>query len=250
MSRLTRREMKRDEVREALGRTVEYSRSHARTVLLALVAVVAVALGVAGFYTWRKSAATRTNERLATAMKVYDAPIDAEEPHPDDAEDPSFADEEQRRARAEELFEEVRGGHGAAADVALVYLGRIAADRGDFDRARDLWQRFLDRHENHVLAGEVRVSLLAVDRAEGDPEEVATRLETMLDLPPEDRPLPGDVVLYELGRTYELLDRDDDAASIYRRLAEEYPRSAYAAAVRSKVAPSPGSGALQIGSGG
>lgn len=247
MSRLTRREMKRDEVREALGRTVEYSRNHARTIVLAVVAVIAVAIAVAGFYTWRKAAIDRTNEKLAAAMKVYEAPVDAEAPQPDDPDDPVFASEEERRARAEELFDEVRAGSGGVADVAFVYMGRIAAEEGDSGRARSLWQRFLDRHEDHLMAGSVRVSLLALDRVEGDPEEVAARLETMLDLPPEDRPLPGDVVLYELGQTYEWVGRDDDAASIYQRLAEEYPRSTFAAAVRSKAAPSPTSGSLQVG---
>jgi tetratricopeptide (TPR) repeat protein len=249
MSRLTRREMKRDEVAEAFGRTVEYSRSHGRTVLLAVVAVVAVAVAVAVVYTWRQRALAETNEKLAAAMRVYAAPIDADAPKPDDPEEPSFASEEARRERARALFEEAEKGSGGAADVPLVYLGQLAADGGDTAAARELWRRFLDRHPDHMLAGSVRVSLIGLDRAEGEGEKVAADLETMLELSPEERPLPGDVVLYELGQTYEALGRDADARSIYQRLVEEYPRSAFAGPARSKAAPAAGAGALPTGLG-
>lgn len=249
MSRLTRREMKRDEVAEAFGRTVEYSRSHARMVLLAVVAVVGIAVAVAVAYTWRQRALADTNEKLAAAMRVYAAPVDAEDPRPDDAGKPSFASEEARRERARALFEEVEQGSGAAADVALVYLGQLAADGGDTAAAREPWRRFLDRHPDHLLAGSVRLSLIGLDRAEGEAERVAADLETMLELSPEERPLPGDVVLYELGQTYESLGRDADARAVYQRLVEEYPRSAYAAPARSKATPAGGSGSLPTGLG-
>jgi len=249
MSRLTRREMKRNEVAEALGRTVDYSRSHARAVLVIVIAVVAVAIVIAGVYAGRQRAIARTNEDLVAAMRVYEAPIDAGAAQPDDAEEPSFASDEARRERAGELFEEVRDGSGGAADVALVYLGQLAADGGDTSTARELWRRFLDRHEDHLLAGSVRVSLIALDRSEGEAERVAADLETMLELSPEQRPLPGDVVLYELGQTYEALGRDEDARSVYQRLVEEYPRSSFAMPAREKAGPAAGVPSLPTGLG-
>lgn len=237
MSRLTRREMKRDEVAEALGRTVEYSRSHVRMLLIAIGALVVVALAAVGVWLWRANAAERANERLAAALEVYQAPVVTADAKPDDPEEPSFASEEARRQRAGELFEEVGGGSGGAADVAQVYLGQIAAESGDTAHAREHWEQFLERHGDHVVAGSVRVSLIGLDRAEGQSERVASDLEAMLDVTPEERPLPGDVVLYELGKTYEALGRDEDAESIYQRLLEEYPRSAFAGEARTKIAP-------------
>lgn len=236
MSRLTRKEMKRDEVAEALGRTVEYSRTHARLLIGALVAVVVLVLAVALFFGWRDRAIAATNADLAEAMEVFEARVDVGAADPE-ADPPVFASEEARRQRAAELFEEVRHGSGHAADVALVYLGRLADEEGDPARARELWQEFLDADPEHLLSGSVRVSLMALDRAEGRGEEVASRLETMLDASPEERPLPGDVILYELASTYEGLEREEDARSTYQRLIEEYPQSPYAAEVRSKVGP-------------
>jgi tetratricopeptide (TPR) repeat protein len=233
--------MKRDEVAEALGRTVEYSRSHIQMLLIAVGTLVVVVLAAVGAWLWRANAAARTNERLAEALEVYQAPVVTDDARPDDPEEPSFASEEARRQRAGELFEEVRGGSGGAADVALVYLGQIAAESGDTARAREHWERFLDRGGNHVLAGSVRVSLIGLDRAEGQSERVASELEAMLDVTPEARPLPGDLVLYELGKTYEALGRDEDAESVYQRLIEEYPRSAFVGEARTKLDPATGS---------
>ena len=249
MSRLTRREMKRDEVAEAFGRTVEYSRSHARTILLIVIGVVALAIAIGAAYAGRLRAIARTNEDLVAAMRVYEAPVDAEAAKPDDPHEPSFATEEARRERARELFEEVRDGSGATADVALVDLGQLAAEGGDTAAARELWRRFLDRHEDHLLAGSVRVSLIGLDRAEGEAERVAADLETMLELSPEERPLPGDVVLYELAQTYEALGRDEDARSIYQRLVEEYPRSSFGMPAREKAGPAAGAPSLPAGLG-
>lgn len=246
MSRLTRREMKRDEVAEALGRTVEYSRSHLQTLVIAAGVVVLIALVAVAVWIWRAGAVARTNEELVEALEVYEAPVveegeALEGDQPGDPTEPTFPSVEARRERAVELFEEVRRGSGGAADVALVYLGQLAADAGDTAAAREHWREFVDQHEGHVLAGSVRVSLIGLDRAEGEAERVASELEAMMDVTPEQRPLPGDVVLYELGKTYEALGRTEDAESVYQRLIEEYPRSAYVGEARSKIGPATGS---------
>jgi TolA-binding protein len=49
------------------------------------------------------------------------------------------------------------------------------------------------------------------------------------------------LVLYELGKTYEVLGRDEDAESVYQRLIEEYPRSAFVGEARTKLDPATGS---------
>ena len=176
---------------------------------------------------------------LAAAIKIYAAPIDAAAPKPDDPDAPTFADEAARRARAKAEFEQLKSGFpfARAAAVADVYLGRIALAEGDAERARQLWRGFIDHHGDHLLAGEVRVNLLALDRQQGHAADVATELEAMLAKAPDERPLPGDVILDELAQTYEQLGRAEDATSTYSRLAEEYPQSAYAAQARQKAGP-------------
>ncbi|MEM7049926.1 MAG: tetratricopeptide repeat protein [Acidobacteriota bacterium] len=243
--KLTRKEIKKDEFAEALGRTVEYAEGHVKLLVGALAGVIALVLLIVALVQWNASKVRKAGDALEQAMKTYDAPIVAEGETGDDADEPSFSDEEARRNAAEVSFQEVVERYGATGPggVAAVYLGRISADRGDLAGARQHWEGFLTDHEGQLLAGQVRRNLLALDRAEGKQAEVASELEAMMELNPEARPLPGDVILFELGTTYEELDRGDDAKSAFQRLVEEYPESAFAAVARQKSGPTAGLGA-------
>lgn len=242
--RLTRKDMKRDELVEALERSRSFVESHSRILVLAAVGVAVAVLLAAGGWWWLAHQEQEANEAVTAALEVYRAPVgpDAVAAEPGGS---TFPDEAARRARAKELFEEIRSSHrfADAADVAAVYLGQIAAEEGDTARARELWSGFADDHGEHLLADQVRVNLLHLDRAEGRGEQVIAELGAMLDADPADRRLPGDVVLYELARTYEELDRGDEARATWQRLAEEYPASPYAAEAQQAAGPQPLGGA-------
>jgi hypothetical protein len=233
--RLTRKEIKRDEFVEAVESSVSWVEQHGRTLILAGVAVVALVAAGFGIHFWLQARTTAAGEALSEALEVYRAPLG--DAAPEGWDGPTFADEAARRQRAKELFAGVRDDYGSseAASVAAVYLGQIATEEGDLARARELWSGFADSHGEHMLAGQVRVNLLHLDRQEGRGEEVVARLETMLGEAPEERTLPADVVLWELGVTLEELGRGEEAQSTYRRLSEEYPTSAYASQARAKL---------------
>jgi TolA-binding protein len=244
--RLTRKEIKKDEFVEAVESSVSWVEQHGRTLILAGIAVVVLVAAGFGTYFWLQARSVEASEALDAALKVYRAPVGPDATADDDG--PTFADEAARRARAKELFQAVRADHGSsdAADVAGVYLGQIAADEGDTGSARELWTDYVDSHGDDVLAGQVRVNLLHLDRQEGRAEEVAAKLEGMLTEAPEERTLPADVVLWELATTYEALGRDDEAQSTYRRLSEEYPTSGFAAQARSKLPAESGGAGAQV----
>lgn len=233
--RLTRKEIKRDEFAAAVGRSVEYAESHVRTIAYAIGAVLLlVALSVA-FYFWRNSRLQGANEALAQAMKVYEAPINATGAKPNDPNEPSFANEAARRARAKQLLEKVRDDYGstAAADVASLYLAQIAADEGRLDDARKIWREFVDDHGDHLLAGEARLNLISLDRNQGKAQQVAQELRDMLEQ--NDPALPQDVILFELGATLEQLDRKQEAVQTYQRILDEFPQSPYGSEAQQKI---------------
>lgn len=232
---LTRREIKQDEFATAVGRGLEYAESHARTLLLALGAVVLLAILIVVGRAFMAERGEDANEALSRAMKVSQAPLDPETPKPDDPANPTFADPQARRARAKQLFEEVRSEYGStdAADLAGLYLAQIAAEEGQLDRARELWTGFVDDHGDNLLAGQARVNLIHLDRQQGKGEELATRLRSMLDQ--KEPELPKDVILFELATTQEELGRKDDALKSWRLLAEEYPESGYRSEAQRKV---------------
>lgn len=237
--RLTRKEMKRDELSTALGRSYEYAESHARNILLAFGAAVALALIVGLFALYRNSRAEEAGKALTQAIQVYQAPIDPAAPKPDDPLAPTFADEAARQAKAKTLFQALRDDYGStvagdiAGDIAAVYLAQIALAEGQPGRARELWSEFLEEHEGHLLAGQTRVNLLRLDRSQGKAQQVADQLAAMLDDP--EPPLPQDIVLSELAATQEQLGKKREAIQSYERLATEFPQSPYARDAQQKL---------------
>jgi tetratricopeptide (TPR) repeat protein len=237
--RLSRKDLKHDIRDDAFHHGVEasyeYVAGHRRLLLGAIGGVIAVALLIAGVRVYLLQRERAANEALGEAVKVTAAPIVATGAKPDDPQEPSFPDEKTRDARAVTLLERLREEHGSsgAAAVATVQLGRLRLQAGDEAGARQLWEEFLDDHEGHLLAGAVRVSLLDLDRRAGKAEQVVNELEAALE--DDDRPLPEDILLYELAVTREQLGRAEAAREAYQRLSQEYPDSPFAARAGAKA---------------
>lgn len=225
-SRLTRKDIKRDEVLETLGGFVGFVNAHGRTILLGVAGLVVVALGVAGYRAFEASRAAKASAALAEALDVYTPGAEAEDP------DAAAS----RRARATPLFAAVAEGFAgtAAADVADAYLGSIAAAEGDLEGAREHWRRFVERQKEHLLALEVRLNLMTVERALGRGEEMVDELRAELSSARPD--LPEEILLNQLGLTLESLGRDAEAADIYRRLVQDFPQSPYSGAAGERLA--------------
>ncbi len=238
MSRLTRKDMKRDEVLDWVGRTVQYVRGHGRGLLAIAGAVVAVVAIVAAVTAYSDRQVERANTLLAQALAIHDAPIDAVNPTPDDPKNPSFPDETSRSLRAkssfETLHEEFKGRSLGA--IAAAYLGDLAAATGDAEGAEALWREAMAGVDDTLLAGRLQMNLINLGKSQGRGEAVVEELRGLLSS--GSSALPPDAVLYELARALEELGRADEAVGAYERLVDEYESSAYAPDARRKLAES------------
>jgi tetratricopeptide (TPR) repeat protein len=236
--RLSRKEIKHDVRDDAFRHSVEvgydYVRDHRRNLVVAIAAAVVLIGGLAAWRTWSVRREAAASDLLGRAIAAYDAPIAATDAKPDDLVEPSFPTEAARIARAKELFTklDVDFPRTGAAAVAQVYEGRIHLQEGDAAGARKSWEAFLDRHPDHLLASAVRLSLLELDRREGKAEQIVQRLRADLDR--DDKPLPEDVMLYQLGITLEQLKRGQEAKEVFQRVVDEYPDSPFASKAMQK----------------
>ena len=230
---LSRKEMKRDEVREALGKGVEYVRDHERLALYIVGGLLGVLVlsALVVFVMGRREAGAAN--QLADALRIYSAKVDPLDPAPDDPEKPRFATEKERLDKAKAAFEDLRGGTDAG-QVANAYLGEIAAREGDIETARKLWTEYLEKNPGTALAVSVELNLLGLDRQAGKLEEVKTGLEKQLEEGAA-RSLPEDVVLYELAQTLDALGRGSEAQETFQRLVDDHPRSPYAFEARRRL---------------
>ncbi len=213
--RLTRKEIKRDEVMEGLSRVVLFITNNSRPLVLGLAGLLAV---LAGYAVWQAVGAQRekaANESLSAALEPVSGPAG-------------------EVAAAKEDLAQVAEQYGAtkAGSIAHAYLGTIAAQAEDFETARQHWNEFLSRHQDHALAAGIERNLISLDRAEGKSEDLAQRLRAVLSS--GDSSLSQDSVLYELGRTLEDLGQADGALEIYSRLLDEHPTSVFASQARER----------------
>ncbi|MCP4663558.1 MAG: tetratricopeptide repeat protein [bacterium] len=234
--RLTRKQIKHDiredEFKSVIFRTLASLQENPRVIVGTILGVLALAAVVSAALALLEHRQQKANEELVAAVNLLQAPIQAEGATPDDPDTPSFATEEDRRARAREALQEVGG--GMASEVAELYLAGIAISEGDTATARSLWQDFLKDHRDHLLAVSVRLNLIHLDRQEGRAEELAEELRAELDQP--ERSLPEDVLLFELAKTLDLLEQSEEAMELYKRIEDEYPQSPYAAQAREMTA--------------
>jgi hypothetical protein len=236
---LTREDLKRNELGEALEAGVHYAEEHLRPILYAIGGLAVVAVLGWAIFLWSSTRSENANELLARALKVSEAEVVASGAQPDDLEAPTFPSEQARRARAGELFAELddRYGSTAVGRVGKLYLAENARTGGDRATARRLWEEYLEDDSKSAVAASVRVNLFRLDREEGKSEALAEQIKKMLEDPA--RLLPADLLLYELARTYETLGRPGDARTAYRRIVDEHPQSPYLSAAQRVAGSTP-----------
>jgi len=123
--------------------------------------------------------------------------------------------------RLELLIDDYRGSR--AAWVAHAHLAELCAEDGRFLEARTHWRRLVEGGPGD-LAASAEMNLIRLDRAEGRFEELANRLENLIEKGGSS--LPDDVLLFELAETFEQLGRHEEARRIKRfeEVVPETPR--------------------------
>jgi len=232
--RLTRKEIKRDQVQEALTGVMEYLRDNLQSLLMLAGLLLLIIGGVAAYRSYLDSKEIEASEQLAQAIRIYSAEITAA-PDPADPRNPTYGDVASRDAEARSRLEAVltEFGRSDSAAIAKAYLGELAARSGDLDGARQLWGEYLESQSNQMLASEVRLNLMSVDRAQGRGQELVTQIRAQLEEPETD--LPKDVLLYQLALTQRELGLDTEARQTLQHLLEEHPQSVYAAEARAEL---------------
>ena len=95
----------------------------------------------------------------------------------------------------------------------------------------------IDAEPSGALSATARVNLYKLDREQGRGTELIGELQKMIEQ--ADKPLPADVILYQLALTYEALGKSDDAKASWRRIVDEYPQSPYTADAQREAGPAP-----------
>ena len=228
MARITRRQMKRNELAETFGRGVDYVAHHRRGATEAIAAGVAILLLGGGFVLFRGWRERSAGRELSEALAVLEAPL-ASDPAAATASRtfPTAAEREREAARHLEAAAK-KGGTEAGKAARL-----IVAARSDKPAEAVTELTRIARDGTMEVAASAELDAARLLAATGKTTEAIERLKRAIESPRA--AAPKDALLFVLAETYEKAGNAGDARSTYQRIVNDYPNSPYRTPAREKL---------------
>jgi tetratricopeptide (TPR) repeat protein len=226
--KINRKDLKRNDLVETMGRTVDYVQHHRRGVTEAIVLGSVVVVLAGAFVAYRSYRENEAGRELSAGLAALEAPI-AGEPAAQNAPR-TFATAAERDREADGHLKKAAESKGTSAGKAA---GVILAARDP--KASDA----ADRFAHAARSGKAEVAAAAeLDEArllasQGKTAEAIDRLKRAIESPSS--AAPKDAMMFALAEIYEKSGAAADARATYQRLVSDYPNSPYRADARQKL---------------
>jgi len=231
--RLTRKQIKQDQFVSFVDRGMHWVNQNWRQAAIGLAVVLAGALIWWGGTAYLGSRGAAASQALARGLEVYQAPVGSAAP----AGAPvKFATDVERLDAAQKAFQGVKSRYWLTpqARMAVLFLARVAADRGDQAKAIELLTSLTSRRSDDPIVRLAMLDLIRLRVARGEGMQLVAQLQAMAD--GKDARLPRDTALYQLARIWDSEGKRDEAGRLYRQLIEGYPDSPYRLEAQQRLA--------------
>ena len=238
MKRTERHHLKENEFAEWLLGAKTWYEANNRTVGylgLAVLVVVVAAMGVAAY---RQMSAGRASSALAEALAVAEAPVLP--PAPGEAGKPPIqrpgtypTDRARLDAALPKLLAVAEAYPGS--DAGIMARFRAAAALVAVGRTQDGIQRYQEvvARGKGAYPAMAKMGIAEAQLIAGQFDQAIATLKEVETLKSDD--MPADGVLMALARAYKLSGKADEAKKTFKRVADEFPTSPYAAAARREA---------------
>jgi predicted negative regulator of RcsB-dependent stress response len=232
MDRQHRHDLKHDKFVDEIGVLTDRARANQRLLIAIGLGAILLAAAIYGFLYYRGNKEDKAQLALASAIETIEAQVGEDQAQQQQnplQTGPKFKTAEERNTAAEKQFRDVQTKFGGtdAADLAGLYLARLAVGKGDVTNARKGLEQFIDEHGDHpLLGGSARYSLYQLRIENGEAAQVANEIELELKKPETD--LPGDALLVLQAQAYDVQGNAAKSREAYRRIMNEFPESQYA----------------------
>ena len=220
MARISRKELKQDEVVLEVGKTVEFVQAHRDRLIVAGIVAAVLVIGGWGGYTLYNTRAESANEGLGKALETYHAPVRPVSLS-DSPNEVTFTTEKLRADAALRQFEPVAEKYSMmrAGKLARYYVGLCNVDLGNLPEAEKQLNAALSSSDSYVppLA---RLALAGVQVRENKNSDAEQNFRYLVDHPSDSVPkITAQLALADfLGAT-----KPADAEKIYKELEAGKP---------------------------
>ncbi len=214
MTKLHRKDLKQDEIREKFADAIRSVSLHGREVLYIIGVVFAVGLIAFGWFYYERNQQDRSQNLLGLAIEKFGAPVGAAQPDPT-AQKPkyNYKTEEEKYKDALKDFEEIVKLHGntPAADMARYQAGICAFYLKDYKKAEEYLLQAGKVSDRNVLYFQSRIALANLYTLTARSADAAKVLDVAIRkdknlIPPEYLMFQSAEALAKTGKTKEAID--------------------------------------------
>lgn len=234
MAHISRKDLKKDEVRDTFAHGAEAVLSHQQLTMYLLIAAVIIAVGVFGWKTYAERQTVKAFAAYDDAMKIFQAPVGA----PSAPGELTYADATKKFADAQQKFSDVASKYPRTRAGELSrYYAALSFEKLDKNaQAHESLQGLANSGDDEVAAM-ARFELAGLDDRTGQGDE-ATKLYQQLIAKPS-LLVPKPVVMLALAQHYSVKN-PTEAAKLYGQIKSDYPDTPVAEQADQGLALLPG----------
>lgn len=214
---ISRRELKKDEVRDTLAHGAEAVLSHQKSTIVLLVVAILAAAGVYGWRMYTQTHAANAEAKFNSAMEIFQAPVGP----PQAAGQLTYANEDNKFADAEQAFSKISQHYGGtqAGQLAAYYAALSNEKLGHYTLAEKWLEGLVDSKDADV-ASMAKFELAGLDARNGKTDQAIQLYKQLVAQTSVLVPKPE--VMLALANCYSAKD-PAQAAKLYGQIKADYP---------------------------
>jgi hypothetical protein len=234
LNKQLKHQIKQDELVTGVQHAAGFLREHAQEAKVTVAAIVVAILAVGGFTYYRQSRESEGERAFAAALATFHAPVAGEAPEAAPG-GVRFASATEKLKQAVGEFDGVERRFGSM-DVgrrARYYAALCRLELGEAAEAEKALTELSSGDKSKLEPALARLALADAYRRSGKIDQAIETYKQMAD--DATLAVPRDHVLMALSHALEDAKRVPEAGAAYRRLADEFPSSPYAAEARARA---------------
>ena len=234
---ISRRDLKKDEVRETFAHGADAVLSHQSLTAYILLAAIVIALGIFGWRTYAERQTVKASAAFGDAMKTFQARVRAPG-EPAEPTEVTYVDQKNKWADAAQKFHDVAAKYPRTRPGQLAnYYSGLSLERIDrYDDAKKALQAAVDGGSDDYAAL-ARFELAQLDDRTGQGDEAVKIYEQLIAKPAVF--IPKSVVMLALAEHYSQKN-PAEAAKVYGQIKTEFPGTPMAQQADQELALLPG----------